>query len=422
MTESFISYLWKYRRLNPDLIVTTGESLYVLHPGESNSDGGPDFFNARLKIGSTTWAGNVEIHVRSSDWYRHGHQDDPAYQNAILHVVFEDDTPVTYPNGSIVPALIVKDQFSAVIYDLFLDFMKNEQWIPCYNQLKNSKVSAFGLWAPGLAVERLIGKSDYIRQLWESCQCNWDEAFYRHLAWCFGFRVNNVAFELLARSLPLRIARQHFSSIIQTESLLYGLSGMLDASFQDDYPNYLAAEYRFLRAKYHLDPIAPASWKFLRMRPSNFPTIRISQWAKFLHLSEGRFFHLMEHGSVPAVFQQTEIFASEYWDTHYMFDKPSVYHRKVLGKSSISLLIINGIAPFLFFYGYEKDHSGSREKALGFLEQTEAEVNAETSKWKSAGMICENALHSQALLQLKRAYCDRKRCLECRIGSELLMR
>ena len=420
MTETFISYLWKYRCLNPELVTQSGEQMVVLHPGEQNSDGGPDFFNARLKIGNTTWAGNVEIHVRSSDWYRHGHQEDQAYRNAILHVVYEDDNPVKYPDGAFLQTLVVKDRFPGSIFDRYLMLLKNEQWIPCYNQLKASKVSGFGLWAPVLAVERLINKSDYIRRLWESCLCNWDEAFYRHLAWCFGFRVNNVAFELLSRSLPLKIVRQHCTSIIQTEALLFGLAGMLEGSFSDEYPNNLFTEYKFLKSKYKLEPVASASWKYLRMRPSNFPTIRISQWAKFLNLSGGRFFHLLEHSSVTEIFEHSEIQSSEYWDTHYMFDRPSVYSRKILGKESANLLIINGIAPFLFFYGYEKDQPACREKALGFLEQTNSEMNAVTARWKDSGLLCENAMHSQALLQLKRFYCDRKRCLECRIGIELL--
>ncbi|MCX6279180.1 MAG: DUF2851 family protein [Bacteroidetes bacterium] len=420
MNETFISYLWKYRRLNVDLVTESGEPLVVLHPGEQNSDGGPDFFNARLKIGNTTWAGNVEIHLRSSDWYKHGHQGDLAYRNAILHVVFEDDYPVRYPDGVFLQTLTVKDRFPEYIFDRYLILLKNEQWIPCYNQLKTITVNGFNLWAPGLAIERLVNKSDYIRQLWESCLYNWDEAFYRHLAWCFGFRVNNVPFELLARSLPLKVGRQHFDNIFQTEALLFGLAGMLEGRFSDEYPNRLCVEYQFLKSKYKLEPVAFPSWKYLRMRPSNFPTIRISQWAKFLNLTGGRFFHLLEHGDVHQIVEQTEIFTSEYWDTHYMFDKPSVFSRKTLGKDSIKLLIINGIAPFLFFYGYEKDQPSCREKALGFLEQIGCETNAVTNRWKDAGLKCENAMHSQALLQLKRFYCDRKRCLECRIGSELL--
>ncbi|MEI6435094.1 MAG: DUF2851 family protein, partial [Bacteroidota bacterium] len=355
MNETFLSYLWKYRRLNTDLVTASGEPLVVLHPGEQNSDGGPDFFNARLKIGNTTWAGNVEIHLRSSDWYKHGHQDDLAYRNAILHVVFEDDYPVRFPDGVFLQTLAVKDRFPLYIFDRYLMLLKNEQWIPCYNQLKTITVNGFSLWAPGLAIERLVNKSDYIRQLWESCLYNWDEAFYRHLAWCFGFRVNNVPFELLARSLPLKVGRQHFGSIFQTEALLFGLAGMLTGGFTDEYPNSLLKEYEFLKSKYKLEPVASPSWKYLRMRPSNFPTIRISQWAKFLNLTGGRFFHLLEHGDVHEIVEQSEIFTSEYWDTHYMFDKPSVFSRKVLGRDSVKLLIINGIAPFLFFYGYEKD-------------------------------------------------------------------
>ena len=420
MNESFISYLWKYRRLNPDLFTESGDPLVVVHPGEQNHDGGPDFFNARVKIGPTLWAGNVEIHSRSSDWLRHGHQDDPAYRNTILHVVAEDDSPVRYPDGNIIPTLVVRDSFPASISDRYLDLMKNQQWIPCFNQVKNARPDVFTLWAPALTVERLTEKSAYIRQLWESCLCDWDEAFYRHLAWCFGFRVNNVAFELLARSLPLRVARQHCGNVFRMGSLLFGLAGMLKEDFRDEYPRQLHAEFEFLKSKYKLETIGAPSWKFLRMRPFNFPTIRISQWARLLNLTGGRFFHLIEHGAIPGLFRDADICASEYWNTHYIFDKSSVYSRKAFGKNSTNLLVINGIAPFLFFYGFEKDLPGCREKALGFLEQTDQEINADTLKWNQCGMACENALHTQALLQLKRAYCDRHRCLECRIGNDLL--
>lgn len=420
MNESFISYLWKYRRLYTDLVTESGDQLVILHPGEQNTDGGPDFFNARLRIGNTIWAGNVEIHLRSSDWYKHGHQNDQAYRNAILHVVYEDDFPVKQPDGNFLQTLTVKDRFPGQIFDRYRQMAKNEQWVPCFNQIKGQSNLGFGLWAPGLTVERLISKSEYIRKLWESCLFNWDEAFYHHLAWCFGFRVNSVAFELLARSLPLKIIRQYVTNLHQTEALLFGSAGMLEDDFTDDYPLILQREYRFLKSKHHLEAIFPASWKFLRMRPSNFPTIRISQWASFLNHSGGRFFHLLENGSIPGIFKQSEIQASEYWETHYLFDKPSVYSRKVLGRDSANLLIINGIAPFLFFYGYEKDLQACREKALEFLEQSEFESNAITNRWRETGLPCENALHSQALLQLKRQYCDRKRCLDCRIGSELL--
>jgi hypothetical protein len=296
----------------------------------------------------------------------------------------------------------------------------NEQWIPCYNQIKDHPDTGLGMWAPALVVERLIDKSAYIRKLWESCLYSWDEAFYNHLAWCFGFRVNNVAFELLAKSIPLKIVRQYLANPLQTEALLFGLAGMLEDDFLDDYPKNLQREFHFLKSKHHLEPVASASWKYLRMRPFNFPTIRISQWASFLNITGGRFFHLLDHGNISEFFQHSDIQASEYWNTHYMFDKPSVYSRKILGKTSINLLIINGIAPFLFFYGLEKDMQPLREKALGFLEQSASEANAITSRWRNAGLICENALHSQALLQLKRQYCDRKRCLDCRIGSRLL--
>jgi hypothetical protein len=420
MTEYFLAWLWKFRHLDSGLILESGEQLLILSPGTQNTDGGPDFFNARIRIDDTTWAGNVELHVKSSDWYRHDHHKDDAYRNAILHVVYENDTPVTYPDGHEIPTLVVKHHFPPRLFDRFIQLGTSNQWIPCYNQLKDQKISGFSLWSPALATEKFINKSQTIRLLWESALFNWDEAFYRQIAWCFGFRVNNIAFELLAKSISLKIIQQNASSLPLLEALLFGQAGMLEDEFEEDYPQSLKRDYNFLRAKYRLAPCPVIPWKFLRMRPSNFPTIRISQWANLLHITGGKFFQLLEHGDVPDIFRESKIVTSEYWFTHYLFDKPSVFSRKTLGRESADLIMINGIAPFLFFYGFEKAQPAFREKALELLERLGPENNAVITRWKSTGLTCENALHSQALLYLKKDYCDQKRCLECRIGHELL--
>lgn len=420
MTEYFLAWLWKFRHLDTELLLESGESLLILSPGTQNTDGGPDFFNARIRIDNTTWAGNVELHIKSSDWYRHDHHKDDAYRNAILHVVYENDIQVTYPDGQGIPTLVVKNRFSPRLYEKFMMLGSGTQWIPCYNQLPEQKISGFSLWSPALVTEKFITRTHSIRLLWDSAQYNWDEAFYRQIAWCFGFRVNNLAFELLAKSLSLKIIQQNSSNLQLTEALLFGQAGMLDGEFEEEYPQALKRDYTFLKAKYRLSPCPALPWKYLRMRPSNFPTIRISQLANLLHVTGGKFFQLLEHGDVPDIFRDSKIVASEYWFTHYLFDKPSVFSRKTLGRESADLLMINGVAPFLFFYGYEKDLPGAREKALALLERLGPENNAVISRWKSAGIICENALESQALLFLKKSYCDQKRCLDCRIGHELL--
>lgn len=420
MNETFLSYLWKYRQLNNDIATESGDQLAILHPGEQNTDSGPDFFNARLRIGETTWAGNVEIHVKSSDWQRHWHHTDPEYDHVILHVVFEDDRPVFHQNGEPMQTLVIRNRFPCRIYDRYRQMMQNQQWIPCMNQLGRTGDPGFNAWAPALAVERLEQKTGSIRQMFSACNNDWDEAVYRHMAGSFGFKINNLAFELLAKSLPLKIVRQSLDSVFRLESLLFGQAGMLGREFGDAYPGDLNREYQFLRDKYTLEPVPGSLWKFLRLRPSNFPTVRISQFAGFLHLTHARFFTMLEANSVREVTDALRISASEYWNTHYQFDKPAGYRQKAIGQAGVKLLTINGVIPFLFFYGCEKDQPAVCERALEYLEQLDGEENALISQWKTAGFPAENALQTQALIQLKKFYCDKKRCLECRIGSRLL--
>ncbi len=420
MNEAFISYLWRCRYFHREITTEAGDELIILHPGVQNTDSGPDFFNARIRIGCTTWAGNVEIHVRASDWYKHGHHADLAYDHAILHVVYDADRPVYHQNGEPVQTLVIKNQFSDEIFVRYQQMMLNQQKIPCMNQLTFTEELGFNIWVPALAVERLEHKSINIRQLLRGCGDDWEEAFYRHLAACFGFKINSLPFELLAKSVPLKIVRKHCDNLFQMEALLFGQAGMLDNNFTDLYPGELSREYLFLRKKYNLDPIPGSMWKFLRLRPPNFPTIRISQLAGFLCLTKGRFFHLFEEGSPAKVFNLFKISASVYWNSHYVFDKPAASAEKIMGDSCADLLIINGVIPFLFFHGLEKGQPSRCEEALSVLEQIIGEQNLIIDCWEKAGFPVENAMQTQALLHLKQFYCDKKRCLDCRIGSRLL--
>jgi len=420
MNEEFLSYLWKYRQLDPDLVTESGEALTVLNPGEQNRDGGPDFFNARLRIGETTWAGNVEIHVCASHWFRHGHQHDHAYDNAILHVVYENDQPVVLPNGMPLQTLVVRDRFPVRIFKRYQLFMNNHQWIPCYNQLSPAAGDCLILWAPALTMERLINKSLYIKQMWNGCRKDWEEAFYQHMASTFGFKINSLPFELLAKSLPMKIVRRHTGDLLTMEALAFGQAGMLGRDFTEEYPRGLSQEYRYLQKKYSLTPITESTWKFLRLRPVNFPTLRISQWACFLSSGDAAFSRVLEKTSCDELSGSLQVSASPYWDTHYTFEKTSAPRKKILGRSCVDLMMINGIAPFLFFYGLEKDEAVLREKALDCLEKVRGEQNADVAHWQQTGLETGNALRTQALIQLKRSYCDKRRCLDCRIGNALL--
>jgi hypothetical protein len=420
MNEAFLSYLWKFRQLNQDIRTESGESLAILHPGDLNTNSGPDFFNARIRIGPTTWAGNVEIHVLASDWFRHGHHCDPAYDHTILHVVYEDDRKVFHQNGEPIQTLVVKNQFPVGIFDRYQLMMLNKQWIPCMNQLHATEDYGFSMWAPGLAVERMEYKANGIRHFLTSCGNDWEEALYRHVATSFGFKINSMPFELLAKSLPLKVIRHHQHQLFQLEALLFGQAGMLDKEFKDQYPGELRQEYHFLRDKYGLQPVCGSLWKFLRLRPGNFPTIRISQFASFIFSMKAGFFSLLEGGTLDRAIDKTAVAASEYWFTHYVFDKPSAFSPKCMGNACVQLLIINGLAPFLFFYGHEKGQPQVCEDVLNSLEQIDGERNLHMENWKRVGFPVDNAMQTQALLYLKQFYCDNRRCLECRIGTRLL--
>jgi len=420
MNEEFLHYLWKFRLLNPQLLTTSGEPLVVLHPGNHNKESGPDFFNARLKIGTTTWAGNVEVHLCTSDWQRHRHHLDKAYQNIILHVVYRNDRCSGCGPETAIPTLVIKDQFPENILQRYQQMMKDHQWIPCYNLLKETNLPEFDLWSTSLAVERLMAKSENMKRLWNSCANDWEEAFYRFLARNFGFRINALPFELLSKSLPLKVLKRHKGNRLQLEALLFGQAGMLEAGFRDAYPMQLYQEYRHLADKYRLRPLLPASWKYLRLRPSNFPTIRISQFAATLADGPMDFFDSLVNASFVELCELFSLKASAYWDDHYLFDRASRSRPKILGRSSVALLVINAIAPFLFFYGLEKGESSLREKALNLLESVPGEMNSDIQYWKQTGLPHHTALQTQSLIQLKQCYCDSKLCLECRIGIKLL--
>ena len=421
MTEEFLHYIWKYKRFNPTQLETQyGESIQVLKPGDHNSDSGPDFFNAKLKIGKTLWAGNVEIHIRSSDWNRHNHQSDPAYDNVILHVVHENDVKIVRKNGEEIQTLELRGRFDDNSFKKYLQFKGSKSWIPCATQVKSVESFRLNAWLDRLLVERLERKAIAISTELEKNKNNWEETFYQQLARSFGFKVNSEPLELLAKSMPVSIVARHKNSLFQLEALLYGQAGMLEKQFADTYPQYLQNEYIFLQKKYTLKSIDSHLWKFLRLRPSNFPTIRISQFAALIHNSAHLFSQILEVKSPEDIRKLLNVGASEYWLTHYSFDKKSPRKSKVLGIEGVNSTIINTIVPFLFIYGKSNAEEKYVEASLNLLEKIEAEQNSIIANWKRAGIRATTAYQSQALLQLKNEYCSAKRCLECSLGAKLL--
>lgn len=421
MKEELLHYVWRVQRFNcTHLMTTQGQKINILQFGQHNRDAGPDFTNARIQIGDTLWAGQVEMHLKASDWLKHEHQLDPNYSNVILHVVLEEDIPICHPNGEPIPCLELKSRIPGKVAKMYQRLQHNSDWIPCQQLLPQVPAITRQIWLDRLLVERLQRRCIYIKDQLTTYKYDWEACLYHCLAKSFGMKVNGDPFERLASHLPLRIIQKHRHNILQLEALFFGQAGLLNQSFTDAYPLQLQREYKFLAHKYQLQPISKNHWKFLRMRPANFPTIRLAQLARLYHQTEHLFSKILAIQHIKEVENLLAIQVSHYWKDHYLFDKPSSSRVKSLGKSSIHLFTINTIAPILFLYGKEKDQGTFCEVALQLLEEIPPESNHIISKWKEVGFTPRSAYQSQALLELKKEYCHPKNCLDCSIGSTIL--
>jgi len=421
MTEAFIHYIWKYKNFNQsNLTTTSGEPLEIIHTGEHNSDAGPDFFNARIRIGDTLWAGNIEMHVRASDWNRHEHQHDSAYNNIILHVVHEADQWIRDKSGKAFPTVELNGRVAPEVYKKYLDFGTSNDWVPCGIQAGKASRVALEVWLERLCVERLERKAEGILATLQNNHNNWEETFYQHLARNFGFRVNAIPFGLLAQSIPLNLLARYKDSLLLLEALFFGQAGLLEDFFFESYPQRLQSEYQFLAHKHSLTGIDGHLWKFLRMRPLNFPTIRIAQFACLIHKSDHLFSAVLEAKELAQLKTLFATGVSAYWHTHYQFGSFSAPGRKMKGAETIENIIINTVVPFLFVYGKQKGEAHLEERAFQFLEEVKPEKNSVASKWKRIGLRANNGARSQALLELKNRYCAERKCLDCGIGRDLL--
>lgn len=421
MREDFLHFLWRWRRFDAQNLATAdGQALEILHPGEPNLHAGPDFFNARIRMNETLWAGNVEIHLNASDWLAHRHDTDPAYDNVILHVVLDEDQRLCRPNGEPLPCLVLRDRIPPQLLEKYFRLEHERTWIPCEKSIGAVPQIVRLNWLDRLLVERLEQKTETIAQVVTAAGHHWEEAFYRVLARSFGLKVNVEPFETLARALPLRLLAKHKDHLFQLEALLFGQAGLLAEKFEDDYPKALAKEYQFLQHKYDLQPLAAGQWKFFRLRPAGFPTIRLAQLAALIHRSAQLFSRLLETTNTQETEQLFTTEISEYWHTHFRFDKTAVRRTKPLGREFVHLLLINTVAPFLFHYGRTKGLPDLQDRALRLLEELPAEANTVVDSWSKRGQRGANAGQTQALLHLKTRYCDLKRCLECAIGNAIL--
>ena len=422
MKEEFLQYLWLNGNFDLNNLKTTKhEDIVLIKRGNLNTDSGPDFSHGELVLNNTKWVGSIEIHINSSEWYSHKHHKDKAYNNVILHVVYNHDKECYREDSSIIPCLELKDRINPSTLFSHNKLTQSLLAIPCQGVINKVSYISVSQMLERSLIERLEERFAAIREELESNKGNWQETFYRYLLKSFGFKTNSNAFHQLATSLPLNIIAKHKDNNLQLEALLYGQAGMLNKSYKDVYPLELYKEYEFLKKKYGLKPMNLVQWKFMRMRPANFPTIRISQFANLIHKSEHLFSKIIENKTAAGLFSFFDIRASEYWNDHYKFDSASEKNsKKRLGKSGMENLIINTVVPFLFAYAKSKGDISQQEQAINILLDINAENNKITKQWKELNIHCNNAFESQAQIQLFNSYCTKKKCLDCGIGKQIL--
>lgn len=415
MTEHLLQFIWQFQYFDKGALCTkNGETLLLNFQGTYNTNQGPDFLNAKIKIGNTTWAGNIELHIKSSDWKKHKHHKDNNYENVMLHVVWEDDA-----KDNSLPVLELKGRVSKILLHRFEEMMQQATFIPCERLIDTVKSITWTNWKDRLLAERLLRKSKIAIEFAQENNYHWEETFWWLLARNFGLKVNSDVFESMARSVSISILAKHKSQIHQLEALLFGQAGLLDGKFVDDYPILLQKEYLFLKQKYGLQAIHQRLF-FLRMRPGNFPTIRLAQLAALIHNASHLFSKIKEAAEVKDVKAMFAIVANDYWNYHYKFDISSKYKIKELGPTMVDNIIINTICPLLFAYGSYHNDERLKNKAMKWLEGCKAESNRITKGFNSLGIKNKTAYDSQALIELKNEYCILKRCLDCAIGNAIL--
>lgn len=419
--EQLLHYVWKHKIFPlKELKTTTGQQVEVIDTGLANTDAGPDFFNAKLKLDGVLWIGNIEIHERSSDWFKHGHHADAGYNSVILHIASEIDTEISRSNGERIPQiqLICPE----AVRTNYKELLETDSYPPCYRIIPSLPPFTAHSWMTALQMERFEQKATLLNERLKRCQGNWEDAFFITLARNFGFGLNGDAFETWAHRLPFRTVDKHRNDLFQIEAIFFGQAGILEDSDGDGYYLRLKKEYTYLQHKFGLIPMDASLWRFLRLRPANFPHIRIAQLACLYHRAYGLLSRIMETETLQGVRDILKGGTSEYWLTHYTFGGSSPSRPKTLSNTSLDLLIINTVVTFLYAYGLHKGNRVLCARAGSFLEELKAENNYITRMWEQCGMKASNAADSQALIQLKKEYCDKKKCLYCRIGYEYLKR
>lgn len=422
MTEAFLHYLWQNRLFDFLNVQTTdGEPLQIVLPGYHNMDAGPDFKQAVIQIGSMKWAGDVEIHIRSSDWFRHKHQQDEKYKSVALHVVYEHDMEVERSSGEFFPTLQLKSYIPKDMYERYLQLVDSLDLLSCRGNLDSLEGICFQSQISSMAMERLLRKQEDVMNMLSQCHYDWRETLFRQIALGFGFKTNAMAFELLARSLPYKIIVKHSDSALQVNALIFGQAGMLELPHVDAYYDSLKYEYEYLRYKYQLDPIGEHHWNLLRLRPPNFPCVRLAQFSALLLRSSDLLSAFVNNPSVSYLSERLSVTADDYWTTHYHFGKETMLKHSVqMGETAVNLLLINTVVPVVFAFHRFSGNEQMLESTVSILEQLPFEDNKLTRVFKGTPFPQNTALDSQALIELLQQYCKAKRCLECGVGECLV--
>jgi hypothetical protein len=423
MQEEFLHFIWRYRLLsNLPLITSLGMEVVVHKPGDLNTNAGPDFSNGHVSIGDFSWHGDIEIHLKSSDWILHNHHHDKAYDQVVLHVVYENDQEIYLKKPGDLPVVELRSHIDLKYLENYKSLRERKLDRPCKWELPEISEVIWINWKDRLLVARLEKKCVRIEVLLSRYKNNWNYVAWLMLCRSMGLKVNQNAFEFLADAVPSAILCGCANSTFQLEALLFGQAALLPEEPKSPYESAIVNEYVFLRHKFKLIPLSSSTWKKLRMRPSNFPEIRIAQLAVFARQNIDCMSVFLEVQSLAKLIEVLRVTASSYWDDHYSFGKPSVHKPKKMGLATAHSIVVNAVVPMLFYYAKMRSNEAIAEKAFRFLQELPSEKNTVLQDWKNDGIVANSAADSQALLELKNEFCDSKKCLSCMIGTKLLKR
>jgi hypothetical protein len=428
VTEAFLYFLWQYQYFNKlSLTTTDGESVQIIHPGFRNHESGPDFFNARLLINDVDWGGTVEMHIKTSDWLAHQHQHDQAYDNVVLHVVWQDDQTssgkrVNRTNGTPIPTLELQSRTTTDLLNRYATLSESREPIPCASQFRTVQPLRITSMLDKAMLQRLERKAAGVQVLAEQANGDWEEVAYRLLAMNMGFKINAAPMEQLARAVPLKALLKHRDVIAQAEAMLFGAAGLLDTDVTDEYSQLLQREYRFLAAKYQLNDkeVTTHAWKWGRLRPANFPTLRLAQFAQLVTQNASLFSLFVGTTDAGRLLKALQIIPSDYWQTHYRFGKPTEKTVSSLGETSAVNIVVNTAVPLLAAYAHHRGQPAYIDRAITLLEQLPAEKNHLIDNWGALGLGIKTAFDSQAAIELHNEFCTHKKCLSCQIGVGLI--